>query len=256
MVGVYCVAFEYRKESYSNWRALPIWDPEFWNDIRIYDVKVVVTNEYDDDTFKADIDDLLTGHNTGSGYGLDGVTNNTQVLMAWNENGVNSALGSASATNGACWIDVTTLSSYTTPTDPAVVVTTTTAASYYSGHATWWQGGTDPAAFFCSFEDEATLPFDGTATNDTWTFASRLAARFFVPADVCTTFARVDGAGTTSEVCQLDAVSGDHVDVYEPHAVAVSNSNIERTNGTGGAAFLFTSPGALTGGGCPCTAAP
>jgi hypothetical protein len=255
MSGVDCIAFEYHREFYSDWHAAPIWS-EFWRDIWIYDVKVELANEYEDDVYKADIDDLLTGHDTGSGVGLDGAPDNAHTLVAWNENGVNAALGSASATNGACWIDVTTLSSYTTPTDPAISLTTMDAATYYAFAANWWQGTADPADFFCSFEDEASLPPQGTTTNDTWTFASLLAVRFFVPADVCTTFARVDGASTTSEVCQLDAVAGDHVDVYEPHAVALSNSNIERSTGNHGAGVLFTSPGALTAGVCPCTAAP
>ena len=215
---------------------------------------VSLANEYEDEMLKADVDDLLRGFATGSSprLGLDGMTDDTLANISWNENGVNGALGNA--VTGACWIAVASLSGYTTPVDPAITVNTTAAATYFAVQGIWWQSGGAGGSFTtysCSFEDDATMPVV-TQTNDSWINEKSVAIRFNISGAICAEWDLIDGAGTTSTQCIVTASSFGVTDVYQPHPVAVVNSNIQRSAGT----MRFTSPGALTGGGCPCTAAP
>lgn len=213
-----------------------------------HSVEVTLGDPYDDETYQADLEDLLAGQ-------LDTTPDNTVRYRRWNENGVNAALGDATTsdgiflTAGAIAIDVTTLSAYLTPTDPELQTTDATI--------TTWQGEADPADYQCAFEDEASIPIVETPySNDSWTVAVLRQVRFYVATDVCSTFSRINGAGTLSERCQLDLSNGTFVDVIEPHAEAVADSNIDRSYFTTWGAFKFTTPGALTAGDCPCTAAP
>jgi len=217
---------------------------------------VTVLDPYEDAVLVADVDDLLTGFNTGTGLGLDGMADDTYCEIGWNENGVNTVLGSAVA--GACWFDVNSLSSYTTPIDPAIVLNPLTAADYYALGSGWWQGGGPLGAFddyACTFDGDGSMPRI-EQTDHEWKLERTSAWRFNVPGDVCVEFERIDNASTATTDCVVFSSAGGHVDVFQPHPEALSNSNIERQLYPSPTTWLFTSPGILTGGGCPCTAAP
>lgn len=231
---------------------------------------VALDDEYDDTTFKADVDDLLTAQNTGLGVGLNGVADRTLCAIAWNENGINYAIGNG--TTGAsdptkCAIDPTSLSGYTTTPGPSIVADHYTPLELFTIYGIdFWQhpgggssngepDGESYTVYNCEFEEDATMPrFLVAAVEADWSRESCHRIRFNVAGDVCCTYSRIDNAGTTDAVCIVATSSGGHADFYEPHPDTISNSNIRRIDHASW--WEFTSPGALTAGGCPCTGAP
>lgn len=263
LIGVDVVRFYYQEKITSVVVDLspgPSWMlvGDVWTE-QVTEYEVYVENEYEDEVFKADIDDLFNI----AGNGIADMPDNSVGFVSWNENGVNSGLGDPVA--GACALLPSSLDSYTAVIDPEVTLDYTTDATSYvpAGGGRWWQhaGGSsdmgevippdEPYSIFsCTFTDETSMP-GGNVTDERWEVVRLGKVWFNSITPICATMSLVDGAGTTSEECVAGVREGNHIIVTQNHPTANANSDIVRATG-----WSFTSPGYLTAGDCPCSGAP
>ena len=226
---------------------------------RVITASVTMASLYADSAYKDDIEDLLTNYPTdgGSTNGIAGVPDNYIVLIEWNESDLNGGIG-------AVVPDASTLAAYTTLDDPETIVTILASdpTTWFAGFGYWWQhpggsdsNGEDPgvdppfSVYHCEFADDDSMSWDTRTDPQAWDDQASEMVQINTPHPVCAKWSWENAAGFVEETCQVIPSVGGKVIFMTPHPIAESDTNIKVASWTAG---LFTAPGALTAGDCPC----